>query len=57
MSYDKFTCKDCAERHLGCHDTCERYQKAKNQRIAEREELRKTDSIDKALRRIKFGRK
>lgn len=56
MGY-KFTCKDCAERHFGCHDKCEQYQKAKNERLAEREELRKTDSIDKALRRIKFGRK
>lgn len=26
---DKFPCKDCSERALGCHDRCERYASAK----------------------------
>lgn len=26
---DSFPCKDCPERHSGCHDHCERYQAAK----------------------------
>ena len=56
MSYP-FNCKDCADRQLGCHDKCEKYQKAKKQHIKECEELRKIDSIDKALRDIRFGRK
>lgn len=31
------TCKDCAERVLGCHGKCERYQKAKaRQQLANR---------------------
>ena len=28
----KSSCKDCTERHLACHDTCEVYQKYKAQR-------------------------
>ena len=24
-----FTCKDCTDRHIGCHDTCEKYIKEK----------------------------
>jgi hypothetical protein len=27
-----FPCKDCAERHLGCHDSCEKYQSVKQKR-------------------------
>lgn len=25
----KTACKDCAERHVGCHDTCEKYKEFK----------------------------
>lgn len=25
------TCKDCNERYLGCHDSCEKYQAYKEQ--------------------------
>lgn len=28
-SRDKFPCRNCTERKLGCHDSCERYQAAK----------------------------
>ena len=24
-------CRDCEERHVGCHGTCERYQQAKEE--------------------------
>ena len=27
----KPVCKDCSERHLGCHDKCEKYLKAKEE--------------------------
>lgn len=27
----KSTCKDCNERYLGCHDSCEKYQAFKAQ--------------------------
>ena len=32
-----FPCKDCKDRHLGCHDECEKYQIIK----AESDELRR----------------
>lgn len=30
-----FSCKNCNERHVGCHSTCEKYiaEKAENERI------------------------
>ena len=36
-------CKDCSERHRGCHYDCERYLEFKAYREAEREEMRKGD--------------
>lgn len=32
------TCKDCTDRHLACHDTCEKYQDA----LAEWNEYKET---------------
>lgn len=37
-------CKDCEKRHVGCHDTCEAYQKYH----AEREAIRKERERQKA---------
>lgn len=27
-----YSCKDCTDRHLYCHDTCEKYKKDKEER-------------------------
>lgn len=29
---DKSTCKDCAERHIGCHAECPKYAEEKRRR-------------------------
>ena len=34
MSKMKPVCKDCEERHIGCHDTCGRYLAAKEEYYA-----------------------
>lgn len=41
----KFSCKDCTNRHIGCHSTCERYisEKAENDRLRELEHKRRND--------------
>ena len=40
MATDKYkTCKDCSDREVGCHGTCEGYQF----RCQEREEIRKKE--------------
>ena len=57
MSYYKFDCKDCPDRYPACHDNCKRHKDTKMRRMAEQEELKKTNLIDVALRKIKFGRK
>lgn len=34
-------CKDCPERHLACHDTCERYKQEHREYQTEKEALYK----------------
>ena len=34
-------CKDCQDRQIGCHATCERYIQQTQQRQKERDEVRK----------------
>lgn len=34
-------CKDCPDRHPGCHSDCERYLEFKSYKDAERSEMRK----------------
>ena len=33
-------CKDCPDRHRACHDTCERYQAAKEIRAADLKDIK-----------------
>ena len=44
MSF-RFSCKDCTERHVGCHSTCEKYisEKAENDRLREEEHHKRKD--------------
>ena len=37
-------CKDCPDRHLGCHDRCEKYQAYKKAKLSYKEELSKSKS-------------
>ena len=30
----QFPCRDCTERHIGCHATCEKYNDARTQKDA-----------------------
>ena len=63
-------CKDCTERHIGCHGSCQRYLDEVEVANAERERLRKEkkgqNEADAVLhlsarkvwmRRVKKGRK
>ena len=36
----KTECQDCTERHIGCHDTCEKYKEFK-QRIEHEKQLKR----------------
>ena len=42
-------CHDCQERHLACHDTCERYQEEKKERDAKIAEIRKNKRLSLEL--------
>jgi len=56
-------CKDCKERHVNCHSSCEKYQLFKKENDALREKIRKdkddyyaacaskNDRIEKAIKR------
>jgi len=35
-------CKDCKERHLGCHSKCERYIKQKEDLLVQKEYMKKS---------------
>lgn len=39
MAENNKGCKDCAERHAGCHCTCERYKQYKEERTARRKQI------------------
>lgn len=37
-------CKDCPDRHLGCHDKCEKYQAFKKESLDYKTEVNKAKS-------------
>ena len=42
MGWQKVTvCKDCTDRHVGCHVTCEKYKEQKAKWDAELDEINK----------------
>lgn len=59
-------CKNCQERHLGCHSECEKYLNEKMENDAERERIRSIkneeylqnmDQINGTLRRQKVRKR
>lgn len=51
-----FSCKDCKERHLGCHSTCEKYiaEKAESERVRQ---LKMQESLNSDVAFLKRKRK
>lgn len=43
----KYPCKDCPDRHLGCHGTCEKYLSVKEDCLAAHENHRKGTFVDR----------
>ena len=41
------TCLDCPDRHLGCHDPCEKYQKALAEWKTRKKEIRIAKGIER----------
>lgn len=48
-------CKDCRERHLGCHDNCERYLKERNAYEELKQAIRKEKWIGQTLAGKRFN--
>lgn len=46
-----FPCKDCQERHLACHQECERYLKAQKEHLVKKR--RKAE--EKGMERVWFN--
>lgn len=66
LSSNKFACRGCTERYVGCHAECEKYKTAKaeldNRKKACREDLAKYDmalrfTLDDIYRKKKKARK
>lgn len=45
-------CKDCADRHVGCHGKCERYQKSVEQNVV----AKATERMEKDLNSLECER-
>ena len=45
-------CKDCKQRHLGCHSTCSSYQKYKE----EREKIKEASRVNNCYTEYLFDR-
>ena len=41
-----FSCKDCTERHVGCHSTCPKYLQEKAEHDKLREKIQKQNNND-----------
>ena len=49
-------CKDCAERHLGCHGECEKYQKWHKEDIAVNTQIYETKNKERETARYEVER-
>lgn len=49
-------CRDCADRHIGCHASCEKYIKETEEIKREKNELWKTQDIDRAIVGLEIDR-
>lgn len=47
-------CKDCKDRHLKCHATCEKFLEYREKYQAERERLFKENALDKAIKQMNY---
>ena len=47
-------CKDCPDRHIKCHASCERFLEYRKKYQAERERIFKEDSLDKTIRKLNY---
>lgn len=44
-----YSCKDCTERKLGCHATCEKYIKDKMEHDKLKELIKKEEDVDNCI--------
>ena len=50
LKYNAVTvCKDCQERHVGCHGTCEKYKTQKAEWDAQRDEINRKKQHEYAM--------
>lgn len=49
----KAPCKGCADRHLGCHASCDRYIEYKTEHAKQQTFIRRLDEEDQAFRDYK----
>lgn len=55
MVTNKITCcKDCTDRHAGCHATCEKYNQQKTELDAIKAERRKQYEINSGLNAYRY---
>ena len=50
-------CRDCEERHSGCHSTCEKYLEAKEQHEQRKEKIEEAKSQYRLVRAYSYDKK
>lgn len=51
-----FPCKDCADRTLGCHSTCEKYNNIKQQANKQNQEIRDARNFENSVTSLDVAR-
>jgi len=48
-------CKDCPERHIACHGSCEKYADYKKRHYAEKDRMHLEDVLNKQINELNWG--
>lgn len=48
-------CKDCPDRQVGCHSSCEKYKDYKTRHYAEKDRMHLEDVLNKQINELNWG--
>ena len=56
MKYFSYPCKDCSDRVVGCHSTCEKYKAAKVDHKEKKEQIYQQKKIEDGMDNYVFSK-
>lgn len=48
-------CKGCPDRHIACHDSCEKYAEYKKRHYAEKDRMQREDMLKNAIENLNYS--